>query len=37
LVTDRKIPLITDPDDGDNMLGIITDIDLLNYLSDKNV
>ena len=37
LVTDRKVPLITDPDDGDNMLGIITDIDLLNYLSDKNV
>lgn len=37
LVTDGKVPLITDPDDGDNMLGIITDIDLLNYLSDKNV
>ena len=37
LVTDGKVPLITDPDDGDNMLGIITDIDLLNYLSDTNV
>ena len=37
LVTDGKVPLITDPDDGDSMLGIITDIDLLNYLSDKNV
>jgi cystathionine beta-synthase len=35
LVTDRKVPLITNPDDGDSMLGIITDIDLLNYLSDK--
>ena len=37
LVTDRKVPLITNPDDGDSMLGIITDIDLLNFLSDRNV
>ena len=36
LVTDGKVPLITDPDNGDNLLGIITDIDLLNYLGDKN-
>ncbi len=37
LVTEGKVPLITDPDDGDNLLGIITDIDLLNYLGSRNV
>ena len=36
LVTEGKVPLITDPDDGDNLLGIITDIDLLNYLGSRN-
>ncbi len=36
LVTDGKVPLITDPDNGDSLLGIITDIDLLNYLGNKN-
>ena len=35
LVTDGKVPLITDPGDGGKPLGIITDIDLLNYLGDK--
>ena len=37
LVTEGKVPLITDPDDGDNLLGIITDIDLLNYLGSRNL
>lgn len=37
LVADGKVPLITDPDDGGNLLGIITDIDLLNYLGSRNV
>jgi CBS domain-containing protein len=37
LVTEGKVPLITDPDDGDSLLGIITDIDLLNYLGNRNV
>jgi cystathionine beta-synthase len=37
LVTEGKVPLITDPDDGDSLLGIITDIDLLNYLGSRNV
>ncbi len=37
LVTEGKVPLITDPDDGDRLLGIITDIDLLNYLGTRNV
>ena len=36
LVTEGKVPLITNPDDGDSLLGIITDIDLLNYLGTKN-
>ncbi len=36
LVTDGKVPLITNPDDGDSLLGIITDIDLLNYLGNRN-
>lgn len=36
LVTEGKVPLITDPDDGGNLLGIITDIDLLNYLGSRN-
>jgi cystathionine beta-synthase len=36
LVTEGKVPLITDPDDGDSLLGIITDIDLLNYLGSRN-
>jgi cystathionine beta-synthase len=37
LVTEGKVPLITDPDDGGSLLGIITDIDLLNYLGSRNV
>jgi predicted transcriptional regulator len=37
LVTDGKVPLITNPDDGDSLLGIITDIDLLNYLGKKDI
>lgn len=36
LVTEGKVPLVTDPDDGDNLLGIITDIDLLNFLGSKH-
>ncbi|WP_423908783.1 pyridoxal-phosphate dependent enzyme [Candidatus Spongiihabitans sp.] len=36
LVTEGKVPLITNPDDGDSLLGIITDIDLLNYLGSKD-
>jgi predicted transcriptional regulator len=36
LVTEGKVPLITDPDDGGSLLGIITDIDLLNYLASRN-
>lgn len=36
LVTEGKVPLITNPDDGDRLLGIITDIDLLNYLGAKD-
>ena len=32
LVTEGKIPLVTDPDDGDKMIAVITNIDLLNYL-----
>ena len=36
LVTEGKVPLITDPDDGDSLLGIITDIDLLNYLGSRS-
>jgi cystathionine beta-synthase len=37
LVTDGKVPLITNPDDGDSLLGIITDIDLLNYLGKRDI
>ena len=37
LVSDGKVPLITDPDDGNSLLGIITEIDLLNYLGTRNV
>jgi len=36
LVTEGKIPLIVDPDDGDNIIGIITNIDLLNYLGTRH-
>ncbi|MGI9310582.1 MAG: pyridoxal-phosphate dependent enzyme [bacterium] len=36
LVTEGKVPLVTDPDDGDNLLGIITDIDLLNFLGSRH-
>lgn len=36
LVTNGKVPLITNPDDGNSLLGIVTDIDLLNYLGNKN-
>jgi cystathionine beta-synthase len=36
LVTLGKVPIITDPDDGDQLLGIITDIDLLNFLGSRN-
>ena len=35
LVTEGKVPLITDPDNGDNIIGIITNIDLLNYLGAR--
>ncbi len=35
LVTEGKVPLVTDPDDGDRLLGIITDIDLLNFLGSR--
>ena len=36
LVTEGKVPLITDANDGDKLLGIITNIDLLNYLGARN-
>lgn len=36
LVTEGKVPLVTNPDDGDSLLGIITDIDLLNFLGSKH-
>ena len=36
LVTEGKVPLVTDPNDGDNLLGIITDIDLLNFLGSRH-
>ena len=36
LVTEGKVPLVTDPDDGDSLLGIITDIDLLNFLGSRH-
>lgn len=36
LVTEGKVPLVTNPDDGDSLLGIITDIDLLNYLGSRH-
>ena len=35
LVTQGKVPLVTNPDDGDNLIGIITNIDLLNYLGGR--
>jgi len=35
LVTEGKIPLVTNPDDGDKMIAVITNIDLLNYLGVK--
>jgi len=35
LVTEGKIPLVTDPNDGDKMIAVITNIDLLNYLGVK--
>ena len=35
LVTEGKVPLVTNPDDGDSLLGIITDIDLLNFLGSR--
>ena len=36
LVTEGKVPLVTNPDDGDSLLGIITDIDLLNFLGSRH-
>lgn len=36
LLTEGKVPLITNPDDGDSLLGIITDIDLLNFLGSRH-
>lgn len=36
LVTEGKVPLVIDPDDGDSLLGIITDIDLLNFLGSRH-
>ena len=36
LVTEGKVPLVTDPDHGDKLLGIITDIDLLNFLGSRH-
>ncbi len=36
LVTEGKVPLVTDPEDGDKLLGIITDIDLLNFLGSRH-
>ena len=35
LVTDGKVPLVTDPDNGDNIIAIITNIDLLNFLGTR--
>ena len=35
LVTEGKVPLVTNPDNGDEIMAIITDIDLLNYLGAR--
>lgn len=35
LVTDGKVPLVTDPENGDNIIAIITNIDLLNFLGSR--
>jgi len=35
LVTEGKVPLVTDPNDGDKLVAIITNIDLLNYLGTR--
>ena len=36
LLTEGKVPLVTNPDDGDSLAGIITDIDLLNYMGSRH-
>ncbi len=36
LVTEGKVPLVTDPKNDGSLLAIITDIDLLNFLGNKN-
>ena len=36
VVTGGKVPLVTDPQDNDKLLAIITDIDLLDYMGHKH-
>ncbi len=35
LVTDGKTPLVTDPNDGDKIIAVVTNIDLLNFLGTR--